>query len=157
MSPFFFEFLTWNPVLLEGGLTQRLPRLVAFLNDPLYQTHCGRDRPGYLFDWNLNLDLLAEPFYNVKYGWPIISGVLLRRQLMKRQLSRQMFVRKLLFLVCCFFSVIWNISQINVFKTKCKLKCQNNFFGKLFLKSWNASVYFLCFHYWDLSDEHLTW
>ena len=34
------------------------------------------------------------------------SGVLLRRQLMKRQLSRQMFVRKLLFLVCCFFSVI---------------------------------------------------
>ena len=29
------------------------------------------------------------------------------------------------FLVFCFFLVIWNISQINVFKTKCKLKCQN--------------------------------
>ena len=34
------------------------------------------------------------------------SGVHLRRQLMKRQLPRQMIVRKLLFLVCCFFSVI---------------------------------------------------
>ena len=34
------------------------------------------------------------------------SGVLIRRQILKRQLLHQMFVRKLLFLVCCFFSVI---------------------------------------------------
>ena len=84
------------------------------------------------------------------------SGVLLWRQILKRQLLHQMFVRKLLFLVCCFFSVIWNISIINVFKTKCKLRCQNEYFGKLFLKSGNTSVYFLSFLYWDLSDEHLT-
>ena len=56
------------------------------------------------------------------------------------------------FLVHCFFSVIWNISQINVFKTKCKLKCQNDIFGKLFLKSGNTSVYISFFHYWDLSN-----
>ena len=37
--------------------------------------------------------------------------------------------------VCCFFSVIWNKYQINVFKTKCKLKCQKDLLGKLFLKS----------------------
>ena len=79
-----------------------------------------------------------------------ISRVLLRRQLMKRQLSRQMFVRKLLFLVCCFFSVIWNVFKLNVLKPKSKLNCQNEFFGKLFLKSGNTSaLQCLCFHYWD--------
>ena len=61
-----------------------------------------------------------------------ISGVLLPHQILKRQLLHQMFIRKLLILlVHCFFSVIWNISQTNVFKTKCKLKCQNYFFGNL--------------------------
>ena len=80
-----------------------------------------------------------------------ISGILLRRQIVKCSSENCWF------LVRCFFSVIWNISQINIFKTKCKLKCQNDFFGKLFLKSGNTSVYILCFHYWDLSDEHLTW
>ena len=85
----------------------------------------------------------AESFYDVKY-WNINYYVKCSSE-------------NCWFLVRCFFSVIWNISQINVFKTKCKLKCQNDFFGKLFLKSGNTSVYFLCFHYWDLSDEHLTW
>ena len=64
------------------------------------------------------------------------SRVLLRRQLMKRQ----MFVRKLMFLVCCSFLVIWSI---NVLNTKCKLNCQNEFFGKPFLKSGNTGVYFM--------------
>ena len=60
------------------------------------------------------------------------TRVLVRRQLMKRE----MFVRKLMFLVCCFFLAIWSI---NVLKTKCKLNCQNEFFGKLF----NTGVYFM--------------
>ena len=84
------------------------------------------------------------------------SGVLLRRQLMKCQLSRQMFVRKLLFLVCCFFSLIWNVSKLNLLKTKCKLSCQNEFFGKLFLKSGNTSVYFFMFSLLRFNDEQLT-
>ena len=88
-------------------------------------------------DFNITLELL--------------SGVLLQPQILKRQLLSQMYVRKLLLLVCWFFSVIWNISQISVFKTKCELKCQNEFFGKQFLKYVNTSVYFLCFHYWDFS------
>ena len=88
-------------------------------------------------------ELKAESFYNVKY-WNVNYYV--------KCLSDNCW-----FLVCSFFSLIWNISQINVFKTKCKLKCQNDFFGKLFLKSGSTSVYILCFHYWDLSDEHLTW
>ena len=44
-----------------------------------------------------------------------VSGVLLRRQLMKRQLSGQLFVRKLLFLAWCFsllHGLIWNYSFI---------------------------------------------
>ena len=61
------------------------------------------------------------------------SGVLLRHQILKLQT----FVRKLLILVCCFFSVIWNITQINFFKTKCKLKCQNDFLGNYF---WNLET-----------------
>ena len=85
----------------------------------------------------------AESFYHVKY-WNINYYV--------KCLSENCW-----FLVCCFFSVIWNISEINVFKTKCKSKCQNDFSGKLFLKSGNTSVYISCFHYWDLSDKHLTW
>ena len=64
------------------------------------------------------------------------TRVLVRRQLMKRQ----MFVRKLMFLVCCSFLVIWSI---NVLNTKCKLNCQNEFFGKPFLKSGNTGVYFM--------------
>ena len=76
---------------------------------------------------------------------PVSSGVFLWRQILKCQLLHQMFVRKLLFLVGCFFSVIWNISQINVFETKGQSKCQNESFGKLFLKSRNTSVYFFMF------------
>ena len=34
------------------------------------------------------------------------------------------------------------ISQINVFKTKFKLKCQNDFFGILFVKSGNTYAMF---------------
>ena len=64
------------------------------------------------------------------------TRVLVRRQLMKRQ----MFGRKLMFLVCCSFLVIWSI---NVLNTKCKLNCQNEFFGKPFLKSGNTGVYFM--------------
>ena len=64
------------------------------------------------------------------------TRVLVRRQLMKRQ----MFVRKLMFLVCCSFLVIWSS---NVLNTKCKLNCQNEFFGKPFLKSGNTGVYFM--------------
>ena len=85
----------------------------------------------------------AESFYDVKY-WNINYYVKCSSE-------------NCWFLVRCFFSVIWNISQINVSKTKCKSKCQNDFFGKLFLKSGNTSVHILCFHYWHLSDEHLTW
>ena len=84
-----------------------------------------------------------------------ISGVLLQRQILNVNYHFKCSLEISWFLVYCFFSVIWNISQINVFKTKCKLKCQNNIFGKLFLKSGNTSVYFLCFHYWDLFDEHI--
>ena len=65
---------------------------------------------------------IAESFYDVKY-WIVKCS------------SENCW-----FLVCCFSSVIWNISQINVFKTNCKSKCQNEFLGKLFLKSGNASV-----------------
>ena len=72
------------------------------------------------------------------------SGVLLWHQILKRQLSPQLFIKKYWFLVG-FFSLIWNISQIDVFKTKCKLKCQDDFFGKLFLKSGNTSVIFFMF------------
>ena len=85
--------------------------------------------------------MLAESYYNVKY-WNVNYYV--------KYLSENCW-----FLVCYFFSVIWNIFQVNVFKTK--LKCQNDCFGKLFLKSGNTSVYFVCFHYRNLSDEHLTW
>ena len=73
------------------------------------------------------------------------SEVLLRRHILKGQLLHQIFVRNLLFLVCCFFSVIWNISQKNVFETTCKSKSQKEFFGKLFLKSGNTSVYLFTF------------
>ena len=80
-----------------------------------------------------------------KHFFKYHSRVLLWHQILKRQLLRQMFVWKLLFLVCYFFSVIWNISKLNDLKTKCKLNCQNEFFGKLFLKSGNTSVYFFMF------------
>ena len=46
---------------------------------------------------------------------------------MKRQLSRQMFVRKLLFLVCCFFSVIWII----FFEDKMNIKMPKWIFCKV--------------------------
>ena len=65
----------------------------------------------------------AESFYNVKY-WNINHYV---------KCSSENYW----FLVCCFFSVIWNASKINVFKTKRKLKCRIDFFGKLF---WNLET-----------------
>ena len=64
----------------------------------------------------------AESFYNIKY-WNISHYVNW-------------------FLVCCFFLVIWNVSQINVFKTKCKSKSQNDFLGNYF---WNLKHQCLLF------------
>ena len=67
---------------------------------------------------------LAESFYDVKY-WNVNYYV-------------KCLSEKCWFLVHCFFSVIWNISQMNVFKTKCELKCQNDF--------WNLEITVFIFY-----------
>ena len=83
------------------------------------------------------------------------SGVLLGRQLIKCQLSCQMFDRKLLFLVCCFFSVIWNVSKLNVLKTKLKIKLPKWIFWESIFEIWeHQCLLFLCFHYWDLMTNN---
>ena len=90
-------------------------------------------------NWEFKTVSFKSGLYQSKKVWSMyFSGVFFRRQLMKSQLSCQMFIKKLLFLVCYFFSVICNISKLNDLKTKCKLNCQNEFFGKLFLKSGNS-------------------
>ena len=58
--------------------------------------------------------LLAESFYDVRY-WNINDHV--------KCLSENSWS-----VVHCFFSNIWNLSQINVFKTKCKLNFPQLFF-----------------------------
>ena len=102
---------------------------------------------------------MAVSTFHVYVNFLQMLTVLLRRQILKRQLSRQlsrqMFVSKLLI-----FSSLFLLSNLKVisnkcFKTKCKLRCQNNFFMKLLLKSGNTSVYILCFHYRNLSEEHM--
>ena len=67
--------------------------------------------------------------------------------LLWRQLLRQMLVRKLLFLVCSFFSVTWNISQIFFFKTKCKLECQHEFLWETIIEIWKHKSQI--FSYWN--------
>ena len=81
---------------------------------------------------------LAESFYDVKY-WNVNYHVKCSSE-------------NCWFLVCCFFSVIWNISQINVFKTKCKLKCQNNFLGNYF---WNLETPVFIFHVFITEGQFL--
>ena len=56
------------------------------------------------------------------------------------------------FLFHCFFSVIWIISQINVFKTKCTLKCQNDFLGNYF---WNLETPVFIFYVF-ITEIYLT-
>ena len=93
--------------------------------------------------------ILFNFFYNLKR---VYSGVLLRRQILNVNYHVKCSSENCWFLVCCFFSVIWNISQINIFKTKCKLKCQNDFLGKLFLKSGNTVFIFYVF----ITEIYLT-
>ena len=86
-----------------------------------------------------------------KYIYKSNSLVFLPCQLMKRQLIGQKLVRKLLFLVCCFFSVIWNISKINCFEDKMKIKLPKWVFWETIFELWeHQCLSFLCFHYWDL-------
>ena len=107
-----------------------------------------------LFDESTIFELV-HPLLN--FDRELYSRVLLWCQILKRQLSHQMFVRKLLIFSSLFrlsnLKYIWN----KCFEDKSKSKCHNDFCGKLFLKSWYTSVYILCFHCWDLFDEHLTW
>ena len=72
---------------------------------------------------------------------------------MKRQLSRQMFVRKLLFLVCCFFSVIWNVSKLNVLKTKLKIKLPKWIFWETIFEIWEHQCLFF---YVFITEIYLT-
>ena len=99
---------------------------------------------------NVNFLFLVQVLFRLHRWFPIswfkkntlISGVLLWRQLMKRQLITSNVRQKIVIFSLLFFSVIWNIYKLNVLKTKCKLNCQNDFLGKLFLNSGNTSVYF---------------
>ena len=61
-----------------------------------------------------------------------ISGVLLWCQILKRQLSRQMFVRKLLFLAYCFCSLIW----IKCFEDKMWIKLPKWIFWETIFEIW---------------------
>ena len=88
---------------------------------------------------------IAESFYDIKY-WNVNYHL--------KGLSENCW-----FLAHCFFSVIWNISQINVFKTKFKSKCQNdflwNYFWNLVFEIWkHQCLYFmfslLIFIWWTL-------
>ena len=75
-----------------------------------------KEKKMYIFMSKITADFIiwAEFFYNVKY-WNVNYYVKCSSE-------------NCWFLVCCFFSVIWIISQIKFFKPKCKLKCQNIFF-----------------------------
>ena len=85
------------------------------------------------------------------------SKVLLRHQILKRQLSRQMFFWKLLI-----FSSLYLLSNLKYISNKCfqdkmSIKMPKWCFWETIFGIWKHQCYVLCFHYWDLSDEHLMW
>ena len=79
----------------------------------------------------IKIKIKVESFYDVKY-WNVNYYV--------KCSSENCWV-----LVCCFFSEIWNISQINVLKTKCKSKCQNIFFWETMFEIWKHQYLFFMF------------
>ena len=94
--------------------------------------------------------ILFNFFYNLKREY---SGVLLRRQILNVNYHVKCSSENCWFSVCCFFSVIWNISQINIFKTKCKLKCQNIFWEETIFEIWKHQCLFFMF---SITEIYLT-